>query len=113
MAIADYLRDCGYQVFEASDAAEAKSIIQATVRVDLVFSDVNMPGTADGFALARWVRDHFPSLHVVLTSGMAGTAEKARDLCHGGPLITKPYDHTAVLARIRQLLRTADEGDAL
>jgi CheY-like chemotaxis protein len=53
LPLAEYLRDCGYRVFEASNVAEAKAVLDADTPVDLVFSDVNMPGNENGFALAR------------------------------------------------------------
>jgi CheY-like chemotaxis protein len=52
LPLAEYLRDCGYSVFEASNVAEAKAVLDADTPVDLVFSDVNMPGNENGFALA-------------------------------------------------------------
>jgi len=105
LAIADYLRDCGYKVFEAGNVAEAKSVLKTDPSVDLVFSDVQMPGGETGFDLAVWVGRHYPAIRVVLTSGLAGATEKARDICHEGPLVAKPYDHEMVLLRIQELLR--------
>ena len=69
MDVADYLRTCGYRVVEAGDAAEAIAVIESGHRIDLMFSDVQMPGAMDGFALARWVRTHHPQIRVILTSG--------------------------------------------
>ncbi|HEY1411606.1 MAG TPA: response regulator, partial [Rhodopila sp.] len=55
MCVAEFLCDFGYHVLEAGDVAEAKDLLQRQ-RVDLVFSDVNMPNSETGFALERWVR---------------------------------------------------------
>ena len=107
MVIADYLRDCGYRVFEAANVDEAKAVLTADTEVDLVFSDVQMPGASDGFELASWIRTHHPGVAVILTSGWAGAADKARDLCHAGPVVPKPYQHATVLRRIQGLLRKA------
>ncbi len=104
--IAEYLRECGYRVFEAADVAEAKAVLDADAPVHLVFSDVDMPGGDNGFALARWVRRHHPDTQVLLTSGLANLAETAGDLCDDSPL-PKPYEHAAVLQRIQALLRNA------
>jgi DNA-binding response OmpR family regulator len=111
LAIADYLRECGLQVFEACDAREAKAVLGANAGVDVVFSDVQMPGEEDGFALARWVREHHPSVQVILTSGWLAASDKARDLCHSGPVMQKPYEEEAVLQRIQDLMRKARQGD--
>lgn len=56
MPIAEYLRDCGYNVLEAGDAAEAMAAVHSGGVVSLVFSDVRMPGPMDGFGLARWLQ---------------------------------------------------------
>ena len=72
--VAAYLRECGFDVIEANGADEAVHVLQADVRVDIVFSDVNMPGSMDGFGLAQWVRRERPWLRVILTSGAARTA---------------------------------------
>ena len=82
--VAAYLRECGFDVIEASGADEAIRVLQADVRVDIVFSDVNMPGSMDGFGLAQWVRRERPWLRVILTSGAARTAKEAGDLCEHG-----------------------------
>jgi DNA-binding NtrC family response regulator len=107
LPLAEYLRDCGYRVFEASNVAEAKAVLDADTAVDLVFSDVNMPGNENGFALAVWIRQRHPDTEVILTSGIANAARKAEDLCEDGPLLAKPYTHDLVLQRIQSLLRQA------
>ena len=54
MPLAEYLRECGYRVFEAADVAEAKAVLNADTPVDLVFADANLPGEENGFMLASW-----------------------------------------------------------
>jgi CheY-like chemotaxis protein len=105
LVIAEYLRDCGYKVHEAAHASEAVAVLQAPeVSIDLVFSDVIMPGAMDGFALARWIRDHHPRIDVILTSGIDRSADIAGMLCEAGPLMAKPYDPDGVVDRIKQLM---------
>jgi len=104
MVIADYLRECGYRVIEAGNAAEAIKVLRSPERVDIVFSDVQMPGEMDGFGLASWVRGNIPGLKVLLTSGNARAASTAGDLCEEGPLEQKPYHPQTILTRIRRLL---------
>lgn len=103
MAVADYLRECGYRVLEASNASEAIELLDAQL-VDLVFTDVDMPGEMDGFDLAHWVRDHALELPVIITSGVPRTARKAEELCKDRPLLDKPYHHQELSARINTLL---------
>ncbi len=105
-AVADYLRECGYHVVEAASGDEALALLQSseTPRIGLVFSDVQMPGTIDGFALARWVREHRSGLPVILTSGAARTADLAEELCEIGPVEQKPYDAKSLHSRIQKML---------
>lgn len=103
-AIAEYLRECGYTVIEAATGSEAKAVFEAHVAVNVVFSDIQMPGEMDGFALARWVRANHPEIPVVLTSGVARAADAAEDLCESGPLMAKPYEARDVENRIKLLL---------
>jgi CheY-like chemotaxis protein len=104
LVIADYLRDCGYKVHEAANADEALAILQAPeVSIDVVFSDVEMPGSMDGFGLARWVRSNKPDIQVILTSGVQRSADIAATLCEAGPLLQKPYPSEDVVQRVRQL----------
>ena len=105
LVIAEYLRECGYKVHEAAHAAEALAVLQSPdVSIDVVFSDVMMPGEVDGFGLARWVRSHRPEIQVILTSGIDRSAEVAGMLCEAGPMLDKPYEPQGVVDRIKQLL---------
>lgn len=104
LAIADYLRECGYKVHEAVDAQEALAMLQSPqVAIDIVFSDVQMPGDMDGFGLARWIRANKPGVQVILTSGVERSADIAASLCEAGPLLRKPYPPQDVVNRIRRL----------
>lgn len=108
LAIAEYLRECGYKVHEATHAAEAVAVLESPeVSVDIVFSDVVMPGEMDGFGLARWVRANRPGVEVILTSTVDRSAEVAGMLCEAGPLMKKPYEPQSVVERIKQLLAKA------
>jgi CheY-like chemotaxis protein len=103
MVVADYLRHCGYKVIEACNADEAITVLQqAEVKVDVLFSDVEMPGALDGFALSTWVRANRPEIEVILASSAQRTIKSAEELCEGGTL-PKPYDRQAVVDRIKRL----------
>lgn len=105
LVIAEYLRECGYRVHEAAHAEEAIVVLQAPeISVDIVFSDVDMPGTMDGFGLSRWVRQNLPGVEVLLTSGIDRSASIASTLCEAGPFLEKPYEPRGVVDRIRQLM---------
>jgi DNA-binding response OmpR family regulator len=104
IAIADYLRECGYRVLEAGSGDEAVAVLKTDIRVDVVFTDVTMPGTLNGFGLAQWVRVERPGVRVILTSGITRTAQQAHNLCAHGPIMEKPYNQGEVNRRIRALL---------
>jgi DNA-binding response OmpR family regulator len=101
--IAEFLRECGYKVIEGITANDLWIIIDAKVELDVVFSEVNLPGETDGFAVARRIRQTYPEIDVILTSSVEGAAEKIKDLCDEGPL-KKPYRTQDVAARIHLLL---------
>jgi len=103
--ISGYLQECGFRVYEAGTAAEAIEILEAErAAIDLVFSDVRMPGEMDGFGLAQWIRKSPPGLPIVLTSGDAKKSAIAKELCEGDPFFAKPYDVAQVIAQIRTLI---------
>jgi CheY-like chemotaxis protein len=111
MVIAQYLRDCGYRVIEAASADEAIIVLkQSELRVDAVLSDVEMPGSMDGFGLARWVRQNREGLEVILVGSPARAADAAADLCESGPALAKPYEPQAVVDQIRRLLAQRTSG---
>jgi CheY-like chemotaxis protein len=106
--ISDYLRECGYKVIEVSSAEEGLQVFQkASVRVDVLLSNVQMPGAIDGFALARWVRTNHPGVGVILAGTISRAADAAAELCEEGPMLSKPYEPQAVLDRIKRLLAEA------
>jgi CheY-like chemotaxis protein len=107
MELADYLRECGYHVIETSNADEAIAVLHSGRQVAVALSDIQMPGSMDGFGLARWVRANRPNTKVILTSGVSRSAELAGDLCEDGPIESKPYHPQRLVERIRRTLAQA------
>jgi CheY-like chemotaxis protein len=105
MVIVETLRDAGLCVVEAKTADEAMDYIRSGAAVDLLFSDVEMPGTMTGIGLAQKLRVEFPKIAVILTSGGPHCAE-AMSIA---PFIAKPYIIDNVLAQIRTALTTATQ----
>jgi CheY-like chemotaxis protein len=95
------LEQLGYRVVAAQSAAEALELLASGEDIDLLFTDVVMPGELDGLALAQRVRAEYPDIAVLLTSGYA----KALSTVEAGfPVLRKPYQ-LAILARaIREAL---------
>jgi DNA-binding NtrC family response regulator len=105
LVIAEYLRDCGYRVFEAAHADEALLVLRQSERpIDVVFTDVEMPGSMDGFGLAQWVRANAPDIDVILAGSVNRAVQAASDLCDQQDHVPKPYDPQSVHDRIRRLL---------
>ena len=78
MSTADYLRGCGYHIIEVGSGDEAVAVLKTDVRIDVVFTDVSMPGNLNGFGLAQWVRSERPGVRVILTSGVPEPPRKPR-----------------------------------
>lgn len=99
LCIAEHLREAGYSVMEAMNGDEALSIF-ASLPVDVLFSDILMPGSIDGALLARWTREHCPSTHVILTSAWfpRGPAREGLDEV---TFVPKPYQPELVADLIR------------
>jgi CheY-like chemotaxis protein len=75
MAVSEELREHGYAVIEAATADEALAVLHGPTRVDLLLTDMRMPGTIDGCALARQVRAALPFVKIVMVSGQEPEAE--------------------------------------
>lgn len=99
------LNELGYQVLTARDAASALTVIESGVAVDLLFTDVVMPGTLRSPELARKARERLPGIAVLFTSGYTENG-----IVHGGrldpgvELLSKPYTREALARKIRYVL---------
>jgi signal transduction histidine kinase/CheY-like chemotaxis protein len=105
------LRELGYIVFEAIEAASALEIVEREADIHLLFTDLGLPGAMDGKALGQRVRAIRPSLKVLITTAYAGSVliHEGR-LDPGVELLSKPFAFGALAARIRELLDRR-EGD--
>ena len=101
LVTAEDLREAGYGVIEASSADEAMKILASAVPIDLVLTDIRMPGSMDGLALAAFVRQRWPELRIMVASGdrPAQVALAAADA-----FLPKPYDFATLLARLTMLM---------
>jgi DNA-binding NtrC family response regulator len=109
--LSDYLQGCGFKVLEGSTADEAVAIIEnIDVPIDVVLTDIRMPGSMDGFGLVRWIRANRPDINVIIASGEAKKADAAKELCENAPLFEKPYDLEAVVSKIRATIETSQTG---
>ncbi|OFA09277.1 hybrid sensor histidine kinase/response regulator [Duganella phyllosphaerae] len=103
--VVDMLGELGYRVLKASDAASALSIIDSGMPIDLLFTDVVMPGPLRSPELARKARERLPGIAVLFTSGYTENA-----IVHGGrldagvDLLGKPYTREALARKVRHVL---------
>ncbi|MEE7503246.1 hybrid sensor histidine kinase/response regulator [Methylobacterium sp. C33D] len=99
------LRDFGYTTLVASNAREALEILDSSEKVDLLFTDLIMPGGMNGVLLAREARRRQPKLKVLLATGYAEASLERTDI--GGSefdLLNKPYRRTELVRRVRAIL---------
>lgn len=108
---ADLLRDHGFRVLEAAEGSEALAMLDGEQPVDLVFSDITLPGDVDGFGLAQRLRKRAPNIPVILTSGRYSEAA-ARQVCQDELFLAKPYDISELLSCIHALLTDLSPGHA-
>jgi two-component system NtrC family sensor kinase len=101
---AGLLRQLGYQVRSVVNAQAALAALRLDSNVDLVFSDILMPGGMNGLDLAREIATRFPAIPVLLTTGYSASAQDA--VRHGVVVLQKPYD----VESIRRNIREAIEG---
>jgi signal transduction histidine kinase len=103
----EMLTDLGYRVITASDAGGAMEILRRGRPVDLIFTDVVMPGGKTGAQLADEARALRPDIKVLLTSGYTGEALARHQPDHSDwPIIAKPFRQPDLAASIRKILET-------
>jgi CheY-like chemotaxis protein len=102
MATADTLMDAGYEVIEASNAQAAQEILLHRGDIQVLFTDVKMPGAMDGLQLAALVRHRWPHIQIIITS--AHLAPESESLPNDAVFIAKPYGEKAPALAIQALL---------
>lgn len=113
-AVVNTLQTLGYHVLRANDAQAALSILQSGVHIDLLFTDVVMPGPLRSPELAQRARQIIPGIAVLFTSGYTQNA-----VVHGGrldpgvELLSKPYRQEDLARKIRHLLKNQQQVNLL
>jgi CheY-like chemotaxis protein len=101
MDIVDQLDGDGFKVFEAENADFAIVLMSTHAEIRVVLTDIDMPGSMDGLKLANYVRNRWPPIKIIVTSGRAPPLE---GLPEGAAFFPKPYPHADVLRSIRSML---------
>ncbi len=99
--IAEELRDAGFGVLEAADGESASSILAAERQIDVLFTDIRLPGNFDGWDIARLARSRRAELPVIYASGY--TVDRSAQV-PGSIFLNKPYVPSQIVATIRKLL---------
>jgi CheY-like chemotaxis protein len=102
MDTASFLEAAGFKVFEADNAADAIRSLELHDEIRLIFTDVNMPGSMDGLALAQYVRGRWPPVKIIVTSGYVKVA--GNELPPGVLFIEKPYQPKHIAHKMKELV---------
>jgi CheY-like chemotaxis protein len=101
MDAVEILREAGFDILEAANADEAILTLERHSDIRLVFTDIDMPGSMNGLKLAAAVRDRWPPVRIIATSGHFKI--QAGDLPAGAIFFSKPYHPTQIINAIREL----------
>jgi len=93
IAIAEYLRECGFRVIEASGGLEAKTVLQHGPEIHVLFADARLAGDDNSFALAQWTRRYRPKVSIVLNANLTKKSEAAAQLCKRNQPNPPPASH--------------------
>ena len=105
MLVTDILDDLGYTAIEAGDSAAGLKVLQSDVRIDLLVTDVGLPGGMNGRQMADAGRMSRPDLKVLFITGYAENSVLGNGhLAHGMAVLTKPFPVEAMAGRIREMI---------
>jgi CheY-like chemotaxis protein len=107
MLIGDTLADLGYRGIEAADAASALKVLESDVKIDLLITDVGLPGGMNGKDLADSARKSRPKLKVLFITGYAENAAVSNGLLEPGMhVLSKPFPMDKLATRIRSIIES-------
>jgi CheY-like chemotaxis protein len=101
LAAMDMVEDAGFEAVAATDATEAVRILEERTDIRIVFTDVDMPRGMDGMRLAVAIRDRWPPIEIILTSGYTMPADV--DLPARAVFFPKPYREEQIVAELRRM----------
>ncbi len=97
----DVVEEAGYEAIAAANADDAIKILMARDDISIVFTDVRMPGSMDGMKLAAFIRDRWPPIEIIVTSGHLWAAPP--DLPARGKFFRKPYRTEHIIDALREM----------
>ena len=99
MFAVDLIEEACFSVVEAATADEAVQLLETRLDIRIVFTDIDMPGSMDGLKLAAAIRDRWPPIEIIITSGAVMNAAAA--LPDRAVFFPKPYDHGRLISTLQ------------
>ena len=95
-------------LFQIAECAEDQVVYRLNIDLhqgrNFFVAQILVIAQINGFALATWIRQEYPGVRVILTSGVNQMARNAEDVCSDGPFLEKPYSYETLAGHIRRLL---------
>jgi len=105
--VSEYLKGIlesdGHRVLATYDADEAIEVLESVRDIELVITDIDMPGSMDGLRLAAVIRDRWPPIHLIVVTGL--TPPSSSELPSGSLFVAKPYRPAEILSGVHQFHR--------
>lgn len=99
--VVDLCIEAGFTTYEAKNAAQAIRLLERHSEIRMLFTDVEMPGTMDGLKLARAVRDRWPPVTIMVTSGRVKVGKE--DMPENGLFFSKPYPPDSIIKALNEI----------
>ncbi|KQQ90253.1 response regulator [Aureimonas sp. Leaf324] len=97
----DLCEEAGFTTYEARNAEQAIRLLERHSEIRVLFTDVEMPGSMDGLKLARAVRDRWPPVSIIVTSGRMQVGKE--DLPENGLFFSKPYPPRGIIKALNDI----------
>src|SRR4051794_37527357 len=108
--VVELLREEGYDVIDAASGDLASALLQTTPGLDALVTDIHMPGSLDGLALARLFREQHPESPILYVTGNPGALRHLPTRKNKDVVIAKPYEVSALIRMLRRLLVTEGQS---
>ena len=101
MSAAAIVEEAGFRAYEAANADEAIALLEKYADICILFTDIDMPGSMDGLKLAHYVRDRWPPVKIIVTSGHVQIGHQ--DMPPDAVFFAKPYRAMQIVGKLREL----------
>jgi CheY-like chemotaxis protein len=105
MMAVDVIEEAGFHALEAGNADEAVLILETRTDIGIVFTDIDMPGSMNGLKLAAAVRDRWPPIQIIVTSGQVRVRDQ--DMPPHSQFFAKPYETSRLVRALKEIIHPA------